>query len=537
MNRVLRFLGLLRWMSVAGIVLVAFTSCVLAPASDNKPSIATRSVAVFVAGSVVVTGVRFGSPSPGRSVLVHETSGTEVRIPSTDALIISWFDQGITFRLRDSATSGTLVVETPSGRSQAVALDVFRYDTYPVPVSVGTNASPLAVAVDAAGRAWLNQEFHLDSVPLAVLESGAAALKLVSAPTPPGPGPFATRIGGGEKRTHITELGEDIVVDPRGRIWVSEGGGLLYNGPLPNHSRVLGYDPAAPPGDRIRIYNLPGDHNEVTGLAWDAARNRLWLAQASVKVGPSLLSFDPEKTPFDNSFDFSQPLDSLVHSRTDPAATGYRIYPLPGARAAYPTHLLVETDGSVWFAAYLGNAIGRLDVASGEVVLLPLPKPTSANPAARSFGTVGPWDMLGVPGGGLAFNSQFENTLSRLDGSRMGNLTSCLRLDRTGQNPCLRTVPVPGADLTHQLVHSAAFDSMGRLWFSQHGSSSSAGSSASIGYVDRSWSFVVMLPSLPGQPGDSAASAANDGLAIDARTGDIWFAEYYNHRISRLHPV
>ena len=521
--------------SLAAALVIGLASCVPAPTLDNKPSMTTRAVATLVSGSVVLAGTHFGGPSAGRSVLIQETSGTELRIASTDPLIISWSDREITFHLPDGATSGALVVEAPSGRSQSVALDVFAYDTYTVPASPGTNASPLAVAVDTTGRVWLNQEFHLDSAPLALLEPNASALTLINAPKPPGPGPFATRIGGPDNRTHITELGEDVVVDPKGRVWVSEGGGLLYDGPLPNHSRVVGYDPAAPPGNRLRIYNLPGDHNEVTGLAWDSTRDRLWLAQASVKTGPSLLSFDPEKTAFDNNFDFSQPLDSLLHSRADPDQTGYRVYPLSGAGAAYPAHLLVETDGSVWFSAYLGNAVGRLDPATGDVVLMPLARPTSANPAARAFSTVGPWDVLAMPDGGVAFNSQFENTLSRLDLKDMRNLASCTRLDRHGHNPCLRTIPVPGADLTNDLVHSAAFDAVGRLWFSQHGSSSSAAAPATIGFIDRSWSFVVMLPPLPAQPGDAAASAANDGIAIDPRSGDIWFAEYYHHRVSRLH--
>jgi hypothetical protein len=42
---------------------------------------------------------------------------------------------------------------------------------------------------------------------------------------------------------------------------------------------------------------------------------------------------------------------------------------------------------------------------------------------------------------------------------------------------------------------------------------------------------------LPVLPGETAATAANDGLAIDPRTGDIWFAEYYHHRVSRLQHV
>jgi streptogramin lyase len=369
-----------------------------------------------------------------------------------------------------------------------------------------------------------------------MLQPPAPSLALIDAPTPPDPGPFATRIGGADKNTHFSELGEDVIVDPKGRVWLTEGGGLLYDGPLPNHSRVVGYDPSAPAANRFRVYNLPGDHNEIIGLAWDSARNRLWLAQGNLQTGPRLLSFDPEQTPFDNTFDFSQPLDSLLHSALDANPTGYRVYPLPTPRNAYPAHLMVESDGSVWFTAYIGNAIGRLDPTTGAVVSLPLPKPASTNPAARSFGTGGPWDIVASPGGGLAFNSQFDNTLSRLDAARMSHLALCLQLDRSGRNPCLRTISVPG-DLTHELIHSAAFDSAGRLWFSQHAFGAAAGTLVSIGFVDASWNFVVMLPAIPTVPGETSDTAANDGIAIDPRSGDIWFAEYFRHRVSRLHHV
>lgn len=521
---------------LVALLLIAATSCVPSQVPDSKPSITTPAVATLIAAPLALKGNHFGIPSPGRWLLVRETSGTEVRIPSTDPSILSWLDQRITVRLPSQTTSGSLVIVTPSGQSRSVRLDVYRYDTFAVPERSGANASPLALAIDGGGRVWLNQEFHLDSAPLAMLQPAATALALIDAPAPAGPGPFATRIGGTDKNTHFTELGEDVIVDSKGRVWLSEGGGLLYDGPLPNHSRVVSYDPSAPAGNRFRIYNLPRDHNEIVGLAWDSTRNRLWLAEGGLQTGPKLLSFDPERTPFDNTFDFSRPLDSLLHSVNDTDPTGYRVYPLPTGRGAYPAQLMVESDGSVWFTAYVGNSIGRLDPITGAVTLLPLSKPVSTNTASRAFGTGGPWDIAASPGGGLAFNSQFDNALSRLNPARMSNLASCMKLDRSGRNPCLRTISIPG-DLTHELIHSAAFDSAGRLWFTQHAFGAAAGTLVSIGFVDPTWNFVVMLPDLPLLPGDSAGSASNDGIAIDPNGGDIWFAEYFRHRVSRLHHI
>jgi hypothetical protein len=55
--------------------------------------------------------------------------------------------------------------------------------------------------------------------------------------------------------------------------------------------------------------------------------------------------------------------------------------------------------------------------------------------------------------------------------------------------------------------------------------------------VDPGWNYVVMLPPLPTAAGESDETASNDGIAIDPRNGDIWFAEYFRHRVSRLHHV
>src|SRR5262249_50075450 len=89
--------------------------------------------------------------------------------------------------------------------------------------------------------------------------------------------------------------GEAVVVDDAGRIWMPESGSAPGEGALPNHARVVMYDP---PNALVRLYNRPGDQNGPLGVAWDAARGRIWLSQTnSLAYGPggSLLSFDPER--------------------------------------------------------------------------------------------------------------------------------------------------------------------------------------------------------------------------------------------------
>jgi len=64
-----------------------------------------------------------------------------------------------------------------------------------------------------------------------------------------------------------------------------------------------------------------------------------------------------------------------------------------------------------------------------------------------------------------------------------------------------------------------------------------AGTLVSIGFVDPSWTFVAMVPALPTLPGETAGTESNDGIAIDPRTGEVWFAEYFRHHVSRLHHL
>jgi hypothetical protein len=53
--------------------------------------------------------------------------------------------------------------------------------------------------------------------------------------------------------------------------------------------------------------------------------------------------------------------------------------------------------------------------------------------------------------------------------------------------------------------------------------------------VTPDFSFIARLPPLPRAAGEPATSAA--GLAVDPRTGDIWFAEFWSKRIGRLRRV
>ena len=488
------------------------------------PIITTPIAATLVAGSLVLDGARFGDRAPS-SKLVY-VGGTTL---STDSVVTVWADTSIELALPASARSGPLSIQTADGTSLAIQLEVYAYDFFAVPPTPSTNASPLAVAIDAAHRVWLTSEFQRGE--LHELDPTATAPRVSAFPValPPPPGPFATRIFG-DQRTEISELAESIIVDDHGRIWASQGGGLLYDvahGMFANHSRIVMHDPATA---TTSIWNLPGDHNEVTGLAWDAAAQRLWFAQSGFDAGAAIGSFDPTQVASDpcapSCFDFATPVPP----------TGFTFHALPEPKA-YPVKLLLDHDGPggslghVWYSAYLANYIGRLEPASGALDEVPLPP--SIGPQGAFWRSSGPWDLLAAADGSIVFNEQYDSQLGRLDAARVRRGDPACTTPGRDSNPCVSLVQVPEADLATELAHSIALDAMGRIWYSVHGPKTAAGN-ASLGIALPDLSAITRLPALPGLSTDLLA---NDGIAIDPTTGDIWIAEYHRHRLGRLRRI
>jgi len=505
---------------------LAETAETSARSSYGEPWVSSPIIGAFTGKPAELKGGDFGAPGPESALLVR-TGQTQLRLPSTSSWIRVWEDDRIVVDVPQTAQSGWLRVLTPDGVSGPVRVDVFEYDWFDIPPTQGTNALPLAITVDQLHRVWVNQEFHLE---FQVLDPGVGEVRGLPIPKPPDPGPFATTLFG-DRRTQTSTLGEDIMVDPRGRIWFTQGGGHLYSGIHPNHSRIVCFDPAAPPGERYRVYNVPGDWNEVVGVTWDPYRERIWFTNAGMETGAHVVSFDPEAIPYNNHFDFSRSLWHQVCQPGDPDDSCYHVYPLPEERS-YPAHLVVDDDGHVWYTLYWGNAIGWLDPETGEIQTFPLPEPIGQG-APVPFVGCGPWQIVIAENGDVIFNEFFDNTLDRFDILRLGN-PECLELDSTGRNPCIDERVVPDADQVNETVHSIAFDPEGNLWFTQHGAQEHD-EYVSVGFVTADQRHIIRLPPMSMFPGDGAASGA--GIAVDAETGDIWFSEFYRKRIGRLRMV
>ena len=512
-------------MSLAILSAVALAAAQVA-APDAVPTVSNRAVATFSEGEVEIHGSGFGSPAAGHDLLFQ--SGANWRaVASTDPLVQIWEDDRIVAILPAGAPSGRLWVRTPSGRSAKVEIHVFDYRSYDIPPTSGTNALPLSVEVDHQGRVWVNQEFHLE---FQMLDIGTGVVTGLPIPKPPNPGPFASTIFG-DHRTQTSALGEDVLVDPHGRVWFTQGGGYLYSGIHPNHSRVVCYDPAAPAGSEWRVYNVPGDWNEVMGLAWDPLREWVWFTNGGLDSGAKIAGFDPEKIPFDNHFDFST---SLLHQVCTPGAPTdpcYHVYFLPNP-TAQPAHLLVDGQGMVWYTAYWGRAIGRLDPTTSAVTEYPVPDPVSTTPPSFIVGA-GPWEIVQAPNGDIVFNEFFDATISRFDVSRADD-PACQQLDPGGRNPCIRERIIPAADHEKEQVHSLAYDLEGNLWYTIHTEDDPA-LNGSLGFLTADGSTLTRLPPLSRFAGAGAASAA--GVAVDPVSGDVWFCEFWRKRIGRLSKV
>ncbi len=510
----------------------------------------------FVALSINGTG--FGRPAsgPGRECgAPHSGAFLEVtedtqrsRVPSTDRQIVSWEHNHIVVKLRSHWRAARVRVCTASGASGPADIVYYTYAHFDLPPTADTNPGPLAVGVDAQHRVWINEEFHLE---LKYFDPATDRFTQLPIPTPPDSGPFALNLFG-EQRTQISQSGEALVVDPSGRIWITQGGAEPYAGNLPDHSRVVSYDPREGAEEGFRIYNIPGDHNGVFGLAWDVRRQRVWFTEAArqsagvVAQRARLVSFDPERIAPDNHFDFapsstchaatpSQPgrcsnatwracftADDCVLAEqvcgpdvTDDSAC-YHEYELPESAGVYqPGHVVAAPDGSVWYTAYWGgNHIGRLDPESGRVVIFPLPAPVGADrcdyrrctcdtaPIEAScfdccllklFGT-GPWDIKVAANGEFVFSEYVNDAIGRLDITRLSD-PACRSLDASGRNPCIDQRRVRGRPLVYQ-VHSIAFDGRQNVWFTEGGPTSDPEAATSVGVVNADWTSAALLPPL-----------------------------------------
>jgi streptogramin lyase len=502
-------------------------STLIAPAAQaTAPRVHNTVVATYQGAVVELHGRSFGSPGPASRVLARSGSAN-FSIASTGPLVQSWEDQRIVLQLPADAPSGALVVQTAAGTSEIVQVHVYAYDSFDIPVTAGTNASPLSLEVDAQHRVWINQEFHRA---FHMLDPAVGVVQQYTIPVFDSPGPFATTLFG-DRQTTTSVLGEDVLIDPKGRIWFTQGGGSLYDGQYDNHSRVVCVLPDAPGGPEFRAYNIPGVKNEVIGLAWDPIREWIWFANGGRVSGAALVGFDPELLPWDNDFDFQTSLDHLAGYPGAPQDPVYHFYDLPTAQG-HPAHIKVAVDGKLWFTYFWGRAIGRLDPITGAVNEYPVPKTINSSFTAKIVGP-GPWEIVLAPNGDVIFCEFFDGTITRFDATRADD-PATWQLDANGKNPGMKDWVMPKHDRENDLMHSIAWAPDGKLWYTNHVPKDSP-RAGSLGFLTEDGEHLTRLPPLDHFPGVGLALA--DGVAIDPVSEDIWFCEFFRKRIGRLREV
>ena len=525
---------------MAAVLLLASAGTAGALVQANSPALAVRIANGSDAGgaflALSVTGRGFGAAPSGLRLHVDGMQSSQhvvYDIASTDQRIAVWTDVQIVAKLPAELVRAHATVLGPTDRSAHLAVRYFTHKSYDTSAAAGPNGPPAHIAIDPAGRVWVNPEFKRN-----YYYYDPASDAVVGALYPePMDKPFRTCFGWNCVQCTSAQGGEAIVIDDRGRIWMPESGPAL--GPPRDHGRIVMYDP---PNHQIRVYDLPGDQNGLFGITWDAARRRVWVAQTdslAYGIGSALVSFDPERVPFE-TFSWTpsstpglpvQTVQSTFAFATtatcDTDSTGMygtcsnapthacqsvedcvdaQLICSPGTLddsgcfheyrvgIYQPAHLVVHPDGHVWFAEYamaFGSHLGRLDPSSGGVELFPLaPAPYAPGEIPLqllSYVVLAPWDI---------------------------------QVAADGSHP-------PMTHLSEGRLLTVAFDRQRNIWFDQ-------------GYLDRRDKFHLWPPVLALTNDSGVATIAYHGIggvvAVDPRSGDIWATDYIGRRLNRLHP-
>ena len=509
--------------------------------SLNEPSVHVNEpiVAALEEGEIVLTGSYLGNQTTG--FIRFDYNGGSDFLFGVSPLVNEWKFNMINFSLPSGNKSGTLTVIANGRESAPIDFFVYNYSSVNIPISLGTNALPLAITVTDDGWIWLNQEFHLE---LHNISPGGIVYNF-SIPRHPS-GIFATTIFG-DRKTNTSVLGEDIEIAPDGGIWFTEGGGYLYNdspsvigGLHLNTARIVRYDP----GTRtFECYNSPIDDSEVMGLLIDDVNDLIWYAEGDLTNGNAITAFRPSSIVSNCFFDpRNDPRDPICLSNSfDPTEWNgcHRRFSLPNKTqdviierglntllynpnmSEQPAHLSMDSAGNIWYTKFWGDKIGRLTPQTGEIVELLLPTPQVTTGPVEIAG-IGPWSIEFDSGGNLWATEYFDITLIKINPSLMST-SDCTVLDAQGKNPCVEDIfsspPDPSVNAT---MHSLKIAEDGKVWFSLKSNTTK------IGFFSPTHDYTVFLAQVP----DEVAEIAEDPV-----TGDIVFAEFFGKKIGRLHKI
>lgn len=357
-----------------------------------------------------------------------------------------------------------------------------------------------------------------------------------------------------------------LVVDPvTGRVWFTQGRRAVFEGATVHvalEARLTSFDPTEIPPDSTFDFT-PRQRCEIAAQehvgVCSETRHRRCLDDRDCVLAERVCA--PGVTRPRGCF----------HERPIPTPPGADPLWMPGP-------LLRHSDGTIWYAGYWGGSyIGRFDPATGAFQRFALARPPAeagcdrshcgcflpensterACPAACCLYLLigrGPWGLAEDAGGSVAFCAQEAGFVSRIPKERFDD-PGCATLDARGASPCTLEYPVPGFLSPTDQMHSVARDTAGNLWFGQGRLDGSDMRSdgrhdpargAALGYVQAGTGRVILLPPISLYPfvstgvecrpaGQPVASSAA-GIAVDLRSGAIWFADFCRKRLGQILP-
>jgi hypothetical protein len=449
----------------------------------------------------------------------------------------------------DANAAAAMVITADVGRTEVVAgggasfptwtatnwQHAFRAATYDESVRPATG-DPLDITFDSAGGIWQVGEFsqaiaHVadnqltddvspvgqDPNPASGTVASAAQFSQFAATVTDGPagsapgqgvavGPAVTptgRVSGPARPYAINMFGDDVpssmsalgerVIDTGSAVWYTQGGELFYNGVHANHSTLIKVDyrganePAASANDGVCAIDVPGDNNQVIGVAYDRTTNRVWFTESHAGRASALDWFvDDGSIRCDNNLDYADPAAvaavSAANHCTQATQTGcIHQIELP-ASAGVAGHITIDpSSGYAWFVDFTGRALDRYPLAGGTVQSFPLPSSVSSS-LFNGF----PWEIQ-VDANAVYLNEYSDNMLLRFDKTVADPTTSCVTLT-DGTNPCISELflPMPEPDTN---AHSIALVG-NKLWFTIANESNAPTdpNGSMFGYIDTtSW--------------------------------------------------
>lgn len=266
---------------------------------------------------------------------------------------------------------------------------------------------PLDVAIGTFGTSWTVGEFGMQLA----RGSGASTVTRVNVPlktyvnasgTLTGwTEPFASTWGG---HASASELGESIVA-AGSSVWAAQGGQQSSTAIQYNHSLLTRVSTTAPYA--TCAVPLPGDNNEVIGLAYDSSRDRIWFAESAgdhlasgshstigwVKASglgsrcQNTLDYggNPALTPAANAFQQALAQGTInglqCNVMQESMSTGDCVHIVTSSLPSGATHLTYDaTSDALWMTNWYDRKLRKVSLPSGAITTYDAPDATVSLP-------------------------------------------------------------------------------------------------------------------------------------------------------------